>query len=56
MGIKMWIAKHPTQPGNHEIVFTEPNDDSTFLESERHSEEGAWVQWKEYVCIPIEGL
>ena len=53
---KMWIAEHPTQPGNREVKFDEPVDDYTYIESNLFDEDGAceYVEWVEYVCIPVE--
>ncbi len=53
---KIWIAEHPTQPGNREVELNEPRKSGTFISSCYHSEDGEWVKWQEYVCIPVESL
>ena len=52
--IKMWVAEHSSQPDNREVVFIEPRESDYYVESERESQEGEWVEWKEYCCIPID--
>lgn len=51
---KIWIDEHPEQPGNREVEFDEPRESGTYIDSCYHNQDGAYVEWQEYVCIPVE--
>lgn len=51
--VKMWVAVHPDDPDNYEVRFSEPNRDGEYLGSCREGIDDIYVEWEEYVCIPV---
>lgn len=54
--IKIWIAVHPDEPSNKDVQFIEPSEKGTFIDSERIDGNGEYVEYVEYVCLPIGTL
>lgn len=50
---KMWVAEHPEQPGNFEIVFSDPCEETAYVDGEAGFD-GMPAKWVEYVIIPID--
>lgn len=51
---KIWIAQHPDQLSNFEVMLTCPNDSGVYLYSNTRDGEDQFVEWKECVIIEVE--
>jgi hypothetical protein len=52
---KIWVARHPLEGTNLQIVHSEPDTSCVLIQSMWQEGEEAWAEWVECVCIPIGG-
>ncbi len=51
---KIWIATHPDEVDNQEVIFTRPVMEGALIYSTVVEVIPAYAKWVEHICIPIQ--